>query len=232
MSHIIAVSSSKGGPGKTTTVASLADCWALSGYQVALIDSDPNKNLTKWYEKQVFAEAFQKIELKTQGDEEKIIEDAENLATNHDIVLIDVAGVKSKSLLYAAGISDLVIVPAQPSEDDIDEALNTIEAVKNAAKLVRRDIPYRVLLTQTRKGTIVLEHTAKQFEDMHKIPIFRTLIGNREAYKQARFHGTTVSRYDPKGDAAREVYNLAAEVMDFLRDISGPTAKGIEKIAS
>ena len=47
MSYIIAISSSKGGPGKTNTVANLADYWALKGKKVAMLDSDPNKNLSK-----------------------------------------------------------------------------------------------------------------------------------------------------------------------------------------
>ena len=48
MSYIIAISSSKGGPGKTNTVANLADYWALKGKKVAMLDSDPNKNLSKF----------------------------------------------------------------------------------------------------------------------------------------------------------------------------------------
>lgn len=217
MSYIIAVSSSKGGPGKTNTVANLADYWALKGKSVFVLDSDPNKNLSKWYGKKALDDAFKGVELQTIEDEEKIIDAAEKVAQEHDIVLIDVAGVRSRALLYAAGIADLVIVPAQPSEDDIDEAINTIEAVKNAAKLVRRSVKYRVLLSQTRKGTIVLEHAARQFEEINKIPIFRTTIGQREAHKQARFYGTTVMRTDPNGPAATDFKNLGKEIEKVLK---------------
>ncbi len=217
MSYIIAVSSSKGGPGKTNTVANLADYWALKGLSVSMLDSDPNKNLSKWYNKKAINEAFEGVELKTIEDEEKIIDAAEKAAEERDIVLIDVAGVRSRALLYAAGIADLVIVPAQPSEDDIDEAINTIDAVKGAAKLARREIKYRVLLSQTRKGTIVLEHAARQFEEINKIPIFRATIGQREAHKQARFYGTTVMRTDPKGAAATDFKNLGKEIEKVLK---------------
>lgn len=41
--------------------------------------------------------------------------------------LIDVASVASVSLLKSAGIADLVIIPAQPNEDDFIEAINTKE---------------------------------------------------------------------------------------------------------
>ncbi len=223
MSYIIAVSSSKGGPGKTNAVANLADYWALKGKSVSMLDSDPNKNLTKWYSKKALDNAFEGVKLQTIEDEEKIIDAAEDAAQENDIVIIDVAGVRSRALLYAAGIADLVIVPAQPSEDDIDEAINTIEAVKNAAKLARRSVQYRVLLSQTRKGTIVLEHAARQFEEINKISIFRTTIGQREAHKQARFYGTTVMRTDPKGPAALDFKNLGKEIEKILK--SGDKSK-------
>ena len=225
MSYIIAVSSSKGGPGKTNTVANLADYWALKGKSVFVLDSDPNKNLSKWYSKKAIDNAFEGVELQTIEDEEKIIDAAETAAREHDIVLIDVAGVRSRALLYAAGIADLVIVPAQPSEDDIDEAINTIEAVKNAAKLARRSVKYRVLLSQTRKGTIVLEHAARQFEEINKIQIFRTTIGQREAHKQARFYGTTVMRTEPNGPAAEDFKNLGKEVEKVLKTEDKPQQK-------
>lgn len=47
---IVTVSTGKGGAGKTTTII-LADCWALSGLTVGLLNTDPNKSLRRWYEK-------------------------------------------------------------------------------------------------------------------------------------------------------------------------------------
>lgn len=218
MSYIISVSSSKGGPGKTTTVANMADYFALKGKKVAVLDTDPNENFSKWYNKGTYEDAFKGVDLVRITDEETIIEEADKAALDHDVVLIDVAGVKSKGLLYAAGISDLVVIPAQPSEDDIDEAIKTVREVQNAAKLSRREIKYRVLLTQTRKGTIVLEHAAKQFENMNGIKIFRATIGQREVHKQARFYGTTAVRFEPKGQGATEYANFTKELLKFLKD--------------
>lgn len=225
MSYIISVSSSKGGPGKTTTIANLADYFAIKGKSVAVLDTDPNENFSKWHSKGTYDDAFKGVDLVTITNEESIISDAETAAEDHDVVLIDVAGVKSKGLLYAAGISDLVIIPAQPSEDDIDEAIKTVREVQNAAKLSRREIKYRVLLTQTRKGTIVLEHAAKQFEDLNGINIFRATIGQREVHKQARFYGTTAVRLEPKGKGAAEYSSFAKEMVQFLNSKDKPEAK-------
>lgn len=229
MSYIISVSSSKGGPGKTTTVANLADYFALKGKKVAVLDTDPNENFSKWHSKGTFDDAFKGVDLIRITNEENIISDAEDAAENHDVVLIDVAGVKSKGLLYAAGISDLVVIPAQPSEDDIDEAIKTVHEVQNAAKLSRREIKHRVLLTQTRKGTIVLEHAAKQFEDLNNMQIFRATIGQREVHKQARFYGTTAMRFEPKGKGAIEYSAFGKELVRFLKQEEVASVKPSKK---
>ena len=114
-------------------------------------------------------------------------------------------------MVYAVGISSFVIIPSRPSEDDVLEALKTKQVVTNAAKLTRRDIPYKVVLTQVKAGTLVVNHTLKQFQAFN-VPLFDTAIASRTIYQTSRFSGETPITAEPQGKAASEITALAKEI--------------------
>jgi len=222
---IITVSSSKGGAGKTTTLMCLADYWASEGYKVALIDTDPNTSLSRWYEKGKKKGYYEDVRFIQQLNDKEIIATARDLRTEVDIILIDVAGIASVSLLKAAGIADLVIIPAQPSEDDFLEAINTMKIVKEAEELTGNTIPYRTVITRAKHGTRVLDHTMTQLEKL-KFPVFRTVIFDRTVYAQSRFNGTTPVTHEPRGEGALEIAKLAKEIQAQIEaGQGGSTAK-------
>lgn len=212
---IITVSSSKGGAGKTTTLMCLADYWAGQGYKVALIDTDPNTSLSRWYEKGKKKGYYEDIRFIQQLNDKEIIATARDLRTEVDIILIDVAGIASVSLLKAAGIADLVIIPAQPSEDDFLEAINTMKIVKEAEELTGNTIPFRTVITRAKHGTRVLDHTMQQLEKL-KFPVFRSVIFDRTVYAQSRFNGTTPVTHEPHGSGTSEIAALAREIQTLV----------------
>ena len=213
--NIITVSSSKGGAGKTTTLICLADYWAQQGKKVALMDTDPNKSLSRWYEKGRMKGFYQGIEFVQQLDDKEIISTAKSLITRADLLMIDVAGIASVSLLKAAGIADLVIIPAQPSEDDFLEAINTMRIVREAEELTNRKIPFRTVLTRAKAGTRVLDHTLLQLEKL-KFPVFKTVIFDRTVYAQSRFNGATPVTQGTLANGVLEIEALAHEVDALL----------------
>jgi chromosome partitioning protein len=212
---IITISSSKGGAGKTTTAICLADYWSSVGKKVGFIDTDPNTSSTRWYEKGKQKGFFENVEFKQQLNDKEIISAAKELVGRVDILLIDVAGIASVSLLKAAGIADLVVIPAQPSEDDFLEAINTSGIVKEAEELTKRKIPFRTVITRAKQSTKVLDHVITQLERL-KFPVFKTVIYDRTVYAQSRFNGATPVSTEPTGDASREIRSLADEIETLL----------------
>jgi cellulose biosynthesis protein BcsQ len=83
--------------------------------------------------------------------------------------------------------------------------------VANAAKLTRREIPYKVVLTQVKTGTLVIDHTLKQFQAFN-VPLFDTAIASRTIYQTSRFSGETPITAEPQGKAAKEIKALAKEI--------------------
>ena len=226
---IIAVSSTKGGPGKTTLAGCLGDALASLGYKVAFLDVDPNQNLTHWYNKRKAErgefpdpdEPFAGVTLVTQPEDEQIVKDCRRLALENDFVIVDLAGVKSQSLYVAAGAASLVIIPATPSEDDIKEALKTKKIVSSAAEMISNhlgqdvEITTRILLNATQTNTEVHKHVAKELE-RNNFPVFQTTVGFRTIFRKARFMGSTPIRVEPYGAGAKEILSLAEEIVDIL----------------
>ena len=62
------------------------------------------------------------------------------LHETHDVVVIDTAGAASQSTIFAIGCADLVLVPVAPSSADIVEAIKTVNLIKSAAQMMRKEI--------------------------------------------------------------------------------------------
>ena len=207
MTKIITLCTTKGGTSKTSLTASLLSYWHSKKRRIAAVDADPNCNLTRWLDKGTLTD----IPHVAETNEGEIIEAVENISGDRDLVLVDVAGFGNQSMVYAIGISSFVIIPCRPSEDDVLEALKTKQVVTNAAKLTRREIPYKVVLTQVKAGTLVVNHTLKQFEAFN-VPLFDTAIASRTIYQTSRFSGETPITAEPLGKAAKEIKALAKEI--------------------
>ena len=68
-----------------------------------------------------------------------------------------------------------------------------------------------MVLTQVKAGTLVIEHTLKQFQAFN-VPLFDTAIASRTIYQTSRFSGETPISAEPQGKAAQEITALAKEI--------------------
>jgi chromosome partitioning protein len=120
MAHgwVIAFASSKGGPGKTTTAIALGVEFALAGHAVTFLDADPNRHLESW------GRLHERPRVRVVGGvtEENILMEIRVAMDRSAFVLVDLEGTANNALTYAVSKADLVIVPAQPSRMDLQEA--------------------------------------------------------------------------------------------------------------
>ena len=144
--RIITVAQQKGGSGKTTLVANLAVAFQQRGLNVALLDTDPQGSLGRWFMTRVERLADPGMEFST-ASAWGVGYETGKLAGTFDIVLVDTPPKADSDLRPAMRAAAHVLVPVATSHVD----LWATESVLDLAR--REDRPVTVILNRTRKGT-------------------------------------------------------------------------------
>jgi len=215
--------SPKGGAGKTTSALVLAEQIAMSA-PVTIIDADPNHPIATWANG---SNCPANITVVSDVDEENIIEAIEEARERTPFVLVDLEGTASKIVVYAVGMSNLVIVPSQGSQLDAAQATRSLKVVREREKIGHGKVPYGVLVTRT-SPAIRTRTTAHIIKTLRKggITIFDTELHEREAYKALFAFNAPLAHLNPKevaniDKAVTNAEKFAAEVITMLRANAG-----------
>jgi chromosome partitioning protein len=242
---IVSLASTKGGVGKTTLAYVLATevarrlAFATSAGastigastigasgtiwrgRVTCIDADPNRTLA-----QVLHLTKDRLITCVESDSERLLGDLRRAQAEADLVVIDLEGTANQAMLYAAGKSDLVLVPAQPSRFDVVEAVKTVGVVRKAADLVGRDIAHRVVLSRTPVlRQRVADHSRAQFLRAG-LPLLPVELVQRAAFQSMTYTGKPPWRQDGGEQAAANVASLVDEVLGIVGLHLPPVARG------
>jgi chromosome partitioning protein len=176
----IAFVSPKGGAGKTTSAFMLAVVLARL-CEVTIIDADPNYPIADWA---LGGNTPERLTIVSDVDEDTIIDSIEEAAAKTPIVVVDLEGTASKTVIYAISQADFVVVPTQGSELDAKQASRAVRVVLQSAKMTGRATPYAVLLTRTNPmiRTRGMAHIQKNLVGAG-IPVMETELNEREAFK-------------------------------------------------
>jgi chromosome partitioning protein len=217
---VIAFAIGKGGAGKTTTSLIVAGELANLGATVTVIDADPNKALVEWSRKPGVPENLDVV-----GDvtEETIIDVIEEASSRSSFVIVDLEGIQSTAVSYAVSMANLVIIPMQGSQLDAPKAASMIRLIKQQERVARRAIPYAIVLTRTSPAIVpgTLRHIQQSLAE-RDVPVLRTQVFEREAYKAMFSFGGTLSSLKDKrvsnvDTAQRNAHALAVEIVDRLK---------------
>jgi chromosome partitioning protein len=211
---IISFASSKGGVGKSTTCAAIGARLAQRGEQVLIIDLDQNRTLERWGRKaKITGLTVKAIE------RDNFTQEFRDTVTAGDIdhILIDLAGAREATVLKAIARSDLVVIPAQASEPDLREALVVVSDIRDVAEEKGAPIPYRLLLTKMPSLRTRVTDFAYQELARLGLPIFRTVMVERVAYKEMFLTGSPPAPSET-GGAGAEIGALAFEMEEIVKE--------------
>jgi chromosome partitioning protein len=214
----IAFVSPKGGAGKSTSALLLATALAEVS-KVTLIDADPNHPIQDWADG---GNVPSKMTVISGVSEKTIAQRIEEAAVKTPIVIVDLEGTASKTVLYAIAEADLIIIPTQGSPLDAKQAARTVQVVRDSQKAARTKKDHVVLLTRTSptvrsRGLTYIRKSLLEAE----VPVLETELNERDAFKAVFAYDVTLDQLDPKEvpnlDKAKiNVMKLAQEVVARL----------------
>jgi chromosome partitioning protein len=134
---IYAVTSLKGGIGKTTIAQNLAVCFAQSGEKVCLIDTDSEiQSTSDWGKDRSPDLPTIHVEMVTQDN---IVERVLSLKKDYEIIVIDGAPALFELSSRAILLSDVVIIPVLPSIEEV-RALERFMLRFNQSKMMKENL--------------------------------------------------------------------------------------------
>ena len=210
LSKVITISQQKGGTGKTTLAVHLAMAFIkYHDLKVAIIDTDPQGSLGKWYmirndkgysNKNL---TFKTASLWGAQYESKILKET------NDVIIIDTPPKIESDARPAIEAADLVLIPLAPSHVDFWATEAIIEIAKKAK---------RKILTQINRAN----HRSKLIQDTYEyiksinVLSTNTLLGHRQIFVSSMGEGRTVVEKQRKGKAIEEIKGITNKIISEL----------------
>jgi len=203
--HVLALASRKGGAGKTTLASHLAVAAEAAGAgPVALIDTDPQGGLAGWWNARA-------------ATTPEWIDPAGNLpaavsgcrTAEYRTLLIDTPPSLSDTIAEVLALADLIVVPVQPSPNDLRAVGGTVELAAAAGKPM-----VFVINRATARARITTQAAIALSQYGAVSPV---MIHSRVDFATSMTDGRTAVELDPASKSAGEVTELWAYLQSRLK---------------
>ena len=205
MGKVVTVAQQKGGSGKTTVAVNLAVEFRRRGLRVALLDTDPQGSLGRWFlsRRERLGEAGMEFSTASAWG---VGYECEKLRRNADVVIVDTPPKVDADLRPALREADLVIVPVAASMVDLWATDGVFDLIG------REDRSAVIVLNRVKAGTRLGDAVALAAARVGGVAT--ATLGQRVAYAETL--GLGLGAAEAKGPATQEVTRLADEIAALL----------------
>lgn len=208
---VLVFASQKGGSGKTTLSGHIAvEAERAGDGPVALIDTDPQGSLAKWWnERAASRPAFARVAISQLGP------GIEHLQRNgFRLIVIDTPPAVTESIQQVVAHADLVVAPTRPSPHDLRAVGPTVDI----ADAHRKALLF-VVNSATARARITGETAVALSQHGVVAPV---TIHHRVDFAAAMIDGRTAGEVRPDSKSAEEIATLWAYMKGQLARIKGP----------
>lgn len=209
MAKVVLFAQQKGGAGKTTLLTQIACHLADQGKAVTLVDVDPQRTLTSWFDTRLARQDGEAGMQLVESSEWRVSGDVRRAKNEADLVLIDAPGNADILGRFAMREADFAVVPCQPSMPDIWASQATLAMLTKsgcAHVVVLNRMPPRSKAAEEAAG-VLLESGAD---------VLAQKVGQRAVFAEAFLKGAGVTDVAKSSKAAEEISALSHALMSRL----------------
>lgn len=217
MDKTIVFAGIKGGSGKTSTCMNTAINFLYSGEVKDLIvfDQDNQQQMTKFndYRKEYGLELFKQFK----SNDKKEITDF--LKAKDGLKIVDTGGFDSDTARLAYVMADLIIIPLNSSDQEMDGLFDFKNNLEKAIELNPK-LQIRILINRVNWNNTSTRNDYKELlESWANYGVFNTIVPRNTLYESMLFSGEAIQDMKPlKENVYAPIKNYVKEIKEILKD--------------
>ncbi|MGF6877271.1 AAA family ATPase [Paraburkholderia sp. MM5477-R1] len=210
---ILLVAAEKGGVGKSTIATNLAAHLASQSIDLVMVDADIQATCTNWVARRDELKRSPAVPCVQRSGE--VASTLRELDRRYAVVIVDAGGRDSREMRTAMAVANLLIIPTQASQADLETFPKMNELVALARGL-NPDLNASAVLSRAPSNPVIreVEEARELLTQFEQLQLADTVIRDRKVYRDALLAGKGVTELD-NSQARAEIQLLAQEFFDL-----------------